>query len=201
MIKAVLFDLDGVLVDAVELHQKAFIEALRPYKTIDEEYHMAHLNGLPTKKKLEKMGFNREIIEEVNKNKQEITFALIRETIKPVPEVTKVIEELKKRGIKFAVCSNSIRKSIELFLEAIKLEGYEFVISNQEVINPKPHPEMYIRAIERLKEKGISIEEIVIVEDSPVGITAAEASGAKVCKIINPNDIGKILFFLEQDKC
>lgn len=194
MIKAVIFDLDGVLVDAVKLHQKAFIEAIRPYKEIDEDYHMQHLNGLPTKKKLEKLGFNNDIIEEVNKRKQEITFVLIKETIKPIPQVTRVIEELKKKGLRFAVCSNSIRKSIELFLEAINLEGFEFIISNQEVINPKPDPEMYIRAIDRL---GLDRDEIIIVEDAPVGIEAATKSGALVCPIKDPWDIEKVLFKIE----
>jgi beta-phosphoglucomutase len=199
MIKAVLFDLDGVLVDAVDLHQKAFIEALRPYKEIDEEYHMEHLNGLPTKKKLEKLRFNSDLIEEINKNKQEMTFKLIRDTIKSIPEVDEVIEFLKRKEIKFAVCSNSIRKSVELFLETINVRGYEFIISNQEVIHPKPDPEMYIKAIRMLCLKGIKIEEILIVEDSPRGIEAAEKSGVKVCKIKNPYDIKKVLLEIDDD--
>lgn len=190
MIKAIIFDMDGVLIDAVALHQKAFIEAVSPYKKIDEKYHMQHLNGLPTKKKLEKLGFNMDLIEEINAKKQEITFNLIRQTIKPLPEVTKVILELKNRGIPFAVCSNSIRKSMELFLDSANIKGFEFIISNQEVINPKPHPEMYIKAIKTL---GLPQEEILIVEDSPVGLEAAKASGAVVYKIKNPYDINKVI--------
>lgn len=130
MIKAILFDLDGVLVDAVKLHQRAFLEAVRPYKEITEEYHMQYLNGLPTKKKLEKLGFNLDIIEEINKAKQELTFKLIPEYIKPIPQVIKVINEVKKRKILFAVCSNSIRKSTELLLEYGGIKGFEFIISN-----------------------------------------------------------------------
>lgn len=199
MIKAILFDLDGVLVDAVNLHQKAFIEALKPYREISEEFHMQHLNGLPTKKKLEKLGFNTDIIDEVNRNKQEITFTLIKDTIKPIAQVMKVIGELKKRGIKFAICSNSIRKSTELFLETINLDGYEFIISNQEVIRPKPDPEMYEKAIWIMGLKNIKKEEIMIVEDSPVGIEAAEKSGAKVCKIKDPYDIEKVILYLDNE--
>jgi len=190
MIKAVLFDLDGVLIDAVGLHEKAFIEAVRPYKEIDHAYHMKHLNGIPTKKKLEKLGFNTDLIEVINANKQEITFDLIENTIKPIPEVTKVIKELKRNDIPFAVCSNSIRKSIELFLKAANITGEEFIISNQEVINPKPNPEMYLKAIERL---GLPKDEVLIVEDSPVGIEAAKASGAKLCIIKDPYDINKVI--------
>ncbi|MEM2954849.1 MAG: HAD-IA family hydrolase, partial [Candidatus Nanoarchaeia archaeon] len=82
------------------------------------------------------------------------------------------------------------------FLETAKIEGYEFIISNQEVINPKPHPEMYQKAIERLGLYGIRKDEILIVEDSPVGTAAAEASGAKVLKIANPYEIKKVIEYL-----
>lgn len=196
MIKAILFDLDGVLVDAVNLHQKAFLEAVKPYKEIDEKYHMENLNGLPTKKKLEKLGFYRDMIEKINSEKQEITFKLIPKTIKPIKEVVEVVEEVKKMGIPFAVCSNSIRKSTELLVEAGGIQGAEFLISNQEVVNPKPHPEMYLKAIQRL---GLNKEEILIVEDSPVGLEAARVTGANVCQIENPYDIGKVLKVLEDN--
>lgn len=190
MIKGVLFDLDGVLVDAVKLHQKAFIEAVKPYKEITEEYHMQYLNGIPTKKKLEKLGFYTDLIEKINSEKQEITFKLIQEMIKPVPEVLEVVDKIKEMQIPFAVCSNSIRKSTELLLFHGGVNDFEFIISNQEVINPKPDPEMYIKAIERLK---LDKSEVLIVEDSPVGLEAANKSGANVCQIKDPYDIKKVL--------
>ncbi|MBI2629008.1 HAD family phosphatase [Candidatus Pacearchaeota archaeon] len=195
MIKAVLFDLDGVLVDAVKLHQKAFIEAVKPYKEITEEYHMKYLNGIPTKKKLEKLGFYTDLIEKINAEKQEITFKLIPEMINPIPEVLEVINEIKKLQIPFCVCSNSIRKSTELLLLHGGVDGFQFIISNQEVINPKPDPEMYLKAIERLK---LDKSEILIVEDSPVGMEAANKSGANVCQIKNPSDIKRVLEELEK---
>ena len=195
MIKAIIFDMDGVLIDAVGLHQKAFIEAVRSYKEIDEAYHMKYLNGIPTKKKLEKLGFNTDMIEEINSKKQEITFKLINKTITPIAIVTNVINEIKKKHIPFAICSNSIHKTIELFLECAKIDGFEFIISNQEVINPKPDPEMYLKAI---KMFNLSKDEILIVEDSPVGIEAAKASGAKLCIVKDPYDLKKVLMELNK---
>ena len=195
MIRAVIFDLDGVLVDAVKLHEKAFLKAVMPYKEISEEYHMEHLNGLPTKKKLEKLGFYKDLIEEINSKKQEITFQLIPKMIKPIPEVVKVVEEIKKMGIPFVVCSNSIRRSTELLTETAGIEGADFLISNQEVVNPKPDPEMYLKAMKRL---GLSKDEILIVEDSPVGLEAAHKSGAHVCEIKDPYEIEKVLEVLEK---
>ncbi len=190
MIKAVLFDLDGVLVDAVKLHQKAFIESVKPYKEITEEYHMQYLNGIPTKKKLEKLGFYTDLIEKINAEKQEITFKLIPELITPIPEVLEVINEIKKMQIPFAVCSNSIRKSTELLLLHGGVNDFKFIISNQEVIHPKPDPEMYLKAIERMK---LDKSEVLIVEDSPVGLEAANKSGANVCQIKDPYDIKRVL--------
>jgi HAD superfamily hydrolase (TIGR01509 family) len=195
MIKAVLFDLDGVLVDAVELHQKAFLEAVKPHRNIDEIYHMKELNGIPTRKKLEKLNFYKDEIARINDLKQEITFRLIPEVIKPIPEVIRVVEELKKNNIPFAVCSNSIRKSTEMLIEFSGVEGAQFLISNQEVMNPKPDPEMYHKAMKRLE---LEKEEVLIVEDSPVGIKAAKSSGACVCEIKNPYDIEKVLMTLKE---
>lgn len=190
MIKLILFDLDGVIVDAVKLHERAFLEAIKPYKEISEEYHMEHLNGLPTKKKLEKLGFYKDKIEEINYKKQEITFELIPKLIKPIPEVTETINRIKELGIQFAICSNSIRKSTELLVESAGITGFEFLLSNQDVINPKPDPEIYNKAIRIL---GLDKSEVLIVEDSPVGLEAANKSGANVCQIKNPYDIKKVL--------
>jgi len=196
MIKAVLFDLDGVLVDAVKLHQQAFIDALIPYRYITEEEHMLNLNGLPTKKKLEKLGIQQELTEEIYNKKQEITFRLIPKFIKPIPEVVETIAKLKFFGIPFAVCSNSIRKSTGLLLEYGGIEGFEFFISNQDVEKAKPDPEMYIKAIEKI---GLDKSEVLIVEDSPVGLEAAYKCGANVCQINNPYEIKKVLEVIDEN--
>ncbi len=190
MIKAVLFDLDGVLVDAVELHQRAFLDAVMPYRSISREEHMRTLNGLPTRKKLEKLGFSPEMIEKINKEKQEITLPLIPQMIHPIPKVSHVIAAIKSFDIPFAVCSNSIRNTVELMLEAIELDGHAFFISNEDVKHAKPDPEMYLTAITKM---GLQPQDVLIVEDSPIGLEAAYKSGAQVCPISNPYDITKVL--------
>jgi len=88
---------------------------------------------------------------------------------------------LKKKGYRLCVCSNAIRKSVHLMLEKSDLLKYmEFVLSNEDIKNPKPHPEMYHAAIKKL---GLSPTEVLIVEDAPHGIAAAKASGAHVCEV------------------
>ncbi len=193
MIKAVLFDLDGVLVDAVRLHQQAFIEALSPNRYITEEEHMRDLNGLPTKKKLEKLNIPEELRENIYNRKQEITFRIIPKFISPISQVTSTIQKIKELGIKFAVCSNSIRKSTELLLKHGGVDGFEFFLSNQDVTNPKPDPEIYLKAMEKL---GLDKSEVIIVEDAPVGLQAAYNSGAKVFRVNNPYELNKLIDFL-----
>ncbi len=190
MIKGILFDLDGVLVDAVTLHQDAFIKAIKPYKTISIKYHQKYLNGLPTRKKLEKLGFNKEKIEEINQIKQKITQQLIPKFIHPIPEVISTINKVKEQGLPFAICSNCVHETVKLVLEAIKLSGYSFFISNEEVLHPKPNPEMYTTAIKRL---GLKPSQVLIVEDTQIGIDAAKASGAHCFRIANPHKISKVL--------
>jgi beta-phosphoglucomutase len=190
MIKAIFFDLDGVIVDAVKLHQQAFIEAIAPYRHVTEEEHMRDLNALPTKKKLAILGVSEDHVEEIYNRKQERTWALIPKTITPIPIVNETINKIKDQKIPFAVCSNSIRKTTGLLLEQANVDGFEFYLSNQDVTKPKPDPEMYIKAMEKLSLKK---EEVIIVEDSPVGVEAAQKSGAHVCQIGNPYEIDKVL--------
>ena len=195
MIKAVLFDLDGVLVDAVRLHQQAFIEAISPYKYITEEEHMRDLNGLSTRKKLEKLGIPEELREEIYNKKQEKTYELIPKIIKEIPEVTETIKKIKEMKIPFAVCSNCIRKTTEVLTAQVNITDFEFLLSNQDVSVSKPNPEMYLKAMEIL---SLPKSEVLIVEDSPIGLEAARASGAHVCEIKNPYDIKKVLKYIDE---
>lgn len=195
MIRYILFDLDGVLVDAVKLHQQAFLEAVTLFRYVSEEEHMRELNALPTKKKLEKLGVPDSLREEIYNKKQEITLRLIPKFILPVKKVIGTINEIKKRNIRFAVCSNSIRKSTELLLRYGGVDGFDFFLSNQDVINPKPNPEIYIKAMEKL---GCQKSEVLIVEDSPIGVKAGVDSGANVLQINNPFKINKVLEVLDE---
>ena len=195
MIKAVLFDLDGVLVDAVRLHQQAFIDAIAPYRHITEEEHMRDLNGLSTRKKLEKLGIPEELREEIYNKKQEKTYELIPKIIKEIPEVTETIKKIKEMKIPFAVCSNCIRKTTEVLTAQVNITDFEFLLSNQDVSVSKPNPEMYLKAMEIL---SLPKSEVLIVEDSPIGLEAARASGAHVCEIKNPYDIKKVLKYIDE---
>ena len=167
---AILFDLDGVLVDMPRGHYEALNRALSLFGVkIEEDEHHSHFNGLPTRKKLEELERQgrlpeglREFINEV---KQQHTKKIIPEYCAPDYSKIILLNELRARGYKLACCSNSIQETLHLMLKSAQLfDFFHVIIGNDEVKNPKPHPEMYLLAFDRL---GVAPAEALIVEDSP----------------------------------
>lgn len=191
-IKAVIFDMDGVLIDAKDWHYEALNKALELFGMEISRYdHLVTFDGLPTKKKLEMLSIERGLPEElhdfINALKQQYTMGMVHQKCKPKFYHEFALSKLKSSGYKLAVCSNSIRNSVQVMLDKASLLRYlEFFLSNQDVSKGKPDPEMYIKAIERL---GISPEEVMIVEDNEHGIAAAKASGAHVMEVEGVEDV------------
>ncbi len=186
-IKVVLFDMDGVLVDAKDWHYRALNLALekKGYSAITRHDHLAIYDGLSTKDKLKKHAHTRHLSAEehqsINELKQEFTFKVIDETCKPNTVILDTMKYLKEQGIRMACCSNSIRESMTMMLSKSNIDGYmEFIISNEDVVNSKPAPDMYLKAIERM---GVNTTEVLICEDNIRGITAALHSGAFVLEV------------------
>lgn len=196
-IKAILFDLDGVLVDMPQGHYESLNRALRLFgTTITDDEHYAYFNGLPTRKKIEELErqgrLPEGLMELINSLKQIYTKEVIPKYC--VPDYSKIImlQQLKKRGYKIGCCSNSIRETLLLMLESAQIKDFfDVIISNEDVKNPKPNPEMYITACEKLE---ITPSEAVIVEDSPHGIQAAKESGGNVFVVRNIEDVHIGLF-------
>jgi beta-phosphoglucomutase len=186
LVKAIIYDLDGVLVDATEWHYEALNRALGVFGfIITRQEHISYYNGLPTRKKLEVLsrekGFPIVLKEFVNSLKQVYTRQEILRNCSPQFEKQYMLAKFKKEGMRQVVCSNAVRDSVDLMLRQSGLSGYlEFFIGNNEVSKPKPDPQMYVIGMEKL---GLKPEEVVIVEDSPHGIEAAKASGAHVCVV------------------
>jgi HAD superfamily hydrolase (TIGR01509 family) len=185
-IKAILFDLDGVLVDATEWHYEALNRALGLFGyNISRYEHLTTYNGLPTRKKLEMLsvekGFPRGLHSMLNRIKQKHTREEILRQCRPVFEKEYMIHQLKREGYKLAVCSNSVRESLERMLLASGIiELFDFLTSNEDVKKPKPDPEMYLLTCEHL---GVLPQECVIVEDAEHGLEAARKAGAHVCQV------------------
>ncbi len=191
-ISGVLFDLDGVLVDATEWHYDALNRALGLFGFDITRYeHLSGYNGLPTRKKLQMLtvekGLPAPIHDMLNRLKQVYTRDEILTKCRPVFEKEYMLSRLRNEGYRMAVCSNSIRESLELMVRQSGLLDYvEFLVSNEDVVKPKPDPEIYATAIARLQ---LSPAEVLIVEDAPHGVEAARASGAHVCQVASFGEV------------
>lgn len=190
-IRAVLFDMDGVLIDAKEWHYLALNKALNlfgmPISRLD---HLTTFDGLPTRKKLEMLTLERglpiELHDFLNELKQQYTMEFVHTQCKPkfVHEFT--LASLKSQGFKIAVCSNSIRETVVTMMEKSALSQYlDCIVSNQDVTKGKPDPEMYVKAMIKL---SVLPEECLIVEDNENGIKAATASGGNLLVVRDVND-------------
>jgi beta-phosphoglucomutase len=191
-IKAILFDMDGVLIEAKDWHYEALNEALKLFGSKISLYdHLVTFDGLPTKDKLNMLSnlgkLPKDLHPIINKLKQKHTMRMILNKCKPLFSHQYALSKLYDENYKMAVCSNSIRKSVEVMIQQAGIEKYfEFYVSNEDVSKGKPDPEMYIKAMSKMNLKP---KECLILEDNENGILAAKASGAHLLKIGEVTDV------------
>jgi HAD superfamily hydrolase (TIGR01509 family) len=197
MVKLIIFDLDGVLVEAKQIHYDTLNQALKEIEivtggeyVITEAEHLSIYDGLKTTQKLELLtknkGLHPEFYESIWSRKQHLTIEAISQ-LQTNHVLVSVFKELRDRGYQLACASNSIRRSVLVMLSKIGLIEYmDLILSNEDVKNSKPHPEMYWKAMSMM---GVLPEETLIVEDSPHGLLAASRSRASVLRVDNPYDL------------
>lgn len=192
MIKAVIFDMDGVLIEAKNWHYEALNKALRLFGYEISRYeHLTTYDGLPTRQKLEMLTVERGLPGElhafINEMKQAYTMDMVHTHCSPRFVHEYALAKLKASGYKIAVASNSIRSTIDLMMRKAGLMNYlDFFLSNQDVIKGKPDPEIYEKAIAKL---GLQPAECLVVEDHENGIRAATAAGAHVLPVEHVEDV------------
>ncbi len=191
-IKAVIFDMDGVLIEAKDWHYEALNRALKLFGyEINRFEHLTSYDGLPTSMKLKKLtlekGLPVQLHSFINEMKQQYTVSMIQNLCRPRFNHEYALSKLKSEGYKLAVGSNSIRMTIEIMMNYAKLTDYfDFMLSNQDVKNPKPDPEIYLTAISKMNLKP---ENCLIIEDNENGIKAATASGAHLLVVKTVDDV------------
>lgn len=191
-IKAVIFDMDGVLIDAKEWHYESLNKALRLFGYEISRYeHLVTYDGLPTASKLNMMSLEKNLPKGLHKYinalKQQYTMEEIFLHCRPMFIHEYALSTLKSQGYRLAVASNSIRASVEIMMKKSNLEKYlDFYLSNEDVRKAKPDPEIYQTAIEKL---GLLPKECLVVEDNKNGIQSATAAGAHVLKVKNVYDV------------
>jgi HAD superfamily hydrolase (TIGR01509 family) len=191
--KLIIFDMDGVLVDACEWHKEALNQSLVEICgfLINDEEHYTKYNGLPTKVKLKKLSalglLDEADIQKIEDLKQIRTIDIINKKAFKRQEKIELLQYLKSNNCFIACYTNSIRTTAELMLEKTGiLNFFDLLITNQDVEKCKPDPEGYNKIINFF---NLSCTDTLIVEDSPNGIEAATKSGAKVCIVKNPDEV------------
>jgi len=202
-IKAILFDMDGVLIDAKDWHYEALNKALRLFGHEITRYdHIHNFDGLPTKEKLNMISEESYLPEKlhpfINELKQDYTKELIELKCKPTFQHEYALSKLKNQGYQLAVCSNSIHDTIENMMKKSGLIDYlDLIMSNEDVKKSKPDPEIYVLAMKKLKKEP---EECVILEDNKNGIKAALASKAHLLRVNDVYDVNysNIIHFIKK---
>jgi len=192
MTKTVLFDMDGVLIDATEWHYEALNESLEIFGfSIPRDEHLNRFNGMTTRSKLEILSAEKNlprglhsIISDV---KQDRTLRIAAKMCFPNASHLILLSFLKERDIKVGVVTNSIRLTSEFMLEYAGLTKYlDVLITNEDVDSPKPAPDGYRLAMKKLESLP---GDTVVIEDGDHGIAAAISAGARVVKVNNPGEV------------
>lgn len=185
-IKAILFDMDGVLIDACSIHRDSFRAACAEHGVVITADLERELEGRPTRVKLEMLGVDAETAHNINRAKQEYTLAAAKR-YPPDREKIYLLSALHGAGIRIGVYSNAIYESVRQFLYSACLQPFvESVTTNESVNRPKPDPEGYVQLMAHF---GVRPHETLIVEDSPIGLEAAFRTGAHVLAVTGPGDV------------
>ena len=193
MNKLIIFDLDGVLIESRELHYHSLNDALRsidPKYIINRDEHLSIYDGLNTTRKLkllsETKGLPTEFHDMVWQRKQLATFDLIKKFTVDT-KLVDIFSKLKSAGYLIAVASNSIRETVKLSLLKIGVMEYvDYYVSNQDIVHPKPYPEMYWKCMSTLKALP---RDTLIIEDSHIGRQGALDSGAVLLAVDDSHDV------------
>lgn len=185
MLKGLLFDMDGTLVDNLAYHFMAFEEyAKREGFTLLEPLSLK-VNGMHSNdifplllgdEVVAKYGLDR-----LNREKEEVYRDMYRPHIKPIAGLMELLHEAKKAGVKCAIGSSGCRENVEMIIEGLGIADLiDGSISGSDVTHGKPHPEIFTKAHELL---GLKAEECVVVEDAVNGVLAGVAAGCKCIAI------------------
>jgi beta-phosphoglucomutase family hydrolase len=182
MLKGLLFDMDGVLVNNLEVHRAAFAEFFRRYgveRSFDELSRVFGkgnddiMGELMPKEVVERVG-----IRELGYEKEAIYREIYAPIIEPQPGLLAFLAEAEEAGLRSAVGSSGYRVNVDFVLDKCRIRSYfEAIVAGDEVTRCKPDPEIYLTAAAKL---GLKPEECVVFEDAEAGIEAAKRAGIKV---------------------
>lgn len=191
MIKAVIFDMDGVIIDSEPFHYKVFKEYIwKKFNLVisDEEYStfIGTTNHYIYESLQNKYKFPGDLSTIITEYEEKcLEYLLSATTERPIQGVDVLVKNIHQNKIKLALASSSPKKVIGIVLAMFKLnQFFDVIVSGQEVEHSKPAPDIFLRAAELLNTLP---EECLVFEDSRNGVMAAKAAGMKCIGYYNPN--------------
>jgi len=203
MLKAVIFDFDGVITDSEILHLRAFNQSLAQYgiEITKNDYYTMYLgfNDTDCYKLLIEKGLLKMDEQQINTlmiQKKKIFEQLAKAEGKMIEGVRDFLNMLEQNNIPMAICSGSLLTEVEMVLEDARLRHlFEVVVSGEQVKKGKPDPEGFLLSLQRLnenREKPITANQCIVIEDSHWGLEAAKAAGMHTIAVTNSYDAGQL---------
>ncbi|KNY27172.1 HAD family hydrolase [Pseudobacteroides cellulosolvens] len=189
MLKAVIFDMDGVIVDSEPIHFEVDKKVLKKCNlNVNDEILNSYV-GIPNPEMWKDLKEKYNLVpsvEELLKLQSEFKIEFLKETkIEAIDGVKGLLNELKQNNIILAVASSSPRFFIETILETIKIrECFNVILSCEEVQRGKPYPDIFLITAEMLK---VNPQECIVIEDSTNGVKAALSAGMRCIGYANLN--------------
>jgi len=184
MIKAMIFDMDGVLIDSMSAHFKAWTEILSPYhKLTTKEFEGYAGRGIgDIFSELQEKYSIPYSVDQWRKMKHKIYLGL-QDEINLFPNVLETLDDIKTRGLKMAVGTSETMRITENILIRLEIRKYfKAIVGSDQVKKAKPDPEIFLKSAEAL---GVEPENAVVIEDAPSGVEAAKRAKMKCIAITN----------------
>ena len=188
MIKAVLFDMDGVIAETEHVHVEAEKQTLLKYGVQITEDELHRYTGTTAKQMFMELIAKYKLdttFERIFNEKEEVMFKLLEMDTQPVKGVIELLYKLKEKHVKLAVASSSHRRLVQYVLRKLEMTRlFDSIISAEDIAHGKPDPEIFLMSAKRLK---VSPAECLVVEDAKLGVDAAKEAGMKCLGYRNPH--------------
>jgi len=188
MLKAVIFDMDGVLINSEPLHFSVDKKVLGRFGIDVDDNFLSRYAGVANPEMYadikKKMGLSQSIDELLEFRLKLSLEALDESEMDAISGVRELLQDLASHNVSIAIASSSPMEFIEAVIRKLRLEQYfRIIVSGEELERSKPAPDIFIRAASLL---GVELNECVVIEDSAAGVEAAFAAGIKCVGFLNP---------------
>ena len=177
----VIFDMDGVLADTGPIHYESWVKLAKQIKVKFSKKFFNITFGrqsISITRELVGPKIKQEVVEKWANLKERYYREMVKDELKPLPGTLVLIKALHARNFKLAVGSSGPPENVDLLLSTLSIKDYfDVIITAAEVKNGKPAPDVFLIAAEKL---NIKVDNCLVIEDAPVGITAARKAGMKV---------------------